>query len=327
MMKISIITPVYKAELFVSRLIDSVLAQTYKDFELILVDDGSPDKSGTICDNYAAKDARIKVIHKKNGGVSSARQAGLDAATGEYVIHADSDDWVAPNWLEELVKCASTIHAEMIVFDFYRVQNDKKRLIKQEPTSLQSRQVLRDIISGHLYACCWNKLISRKSIKYNCASFPINLNFGEDKCFLVSLLTKPISIAYVPKALYFYDVTMNNESLVRQITISSMNDGFFMVDFLEKELGSDYNREIYEIKRRLKLRAIESRLYSNLEVNKIYKNINRQLLEDVIFLRRRKIDDYVLFFTTINAMRVARLLDDFYHFLYRIKTRLFTKKT
>lgn len=100
--KISIIVPVYKAETYLHRCVDSILAQTFTDWELILVDDGSPDQSGKICDEYAKKDQRVKVIHKENGGVSSARQRGLDESVGEYTIHADPDDWVEPEMLDEL---------------------------------------------------------------------------------------------------------------------------------------------------------------------------------------------------------------------------------
>lgn len=91
---ISIICPVYNAQKFIKKCLNSIVQQTFKDWELILVDDGSPDDSGVICDEYAATDERIKVIHKKNGGVSSARQSGLEAASGEYVIHVDPDDWI-----------------------------------------------------------------------------------------------------------------------------------------------------------------------------------------------------------------------------------------
>lgn len=307
-MKISIITPVYKADVFLYRCVDSIIAQTYQDWELFLVDDGSPDNSGKICDDYAKHDSRIRVIHQENGGVSSARQAGLDAVTGDYVIHVDSDDWVATNWLEELVACVNETHAEMVIYDFFRVkQVDKERVI-QKPTSLLYQQVLKDIVSGHLYACCWNKLIKRDKILKNGASFPKGFNFSEDKCFLVSLLSNPITVAYISQPLYYYDVTINTGSLVRQITKSSMSDGFAMVDYLEKKLGNDFKSEIYETKRRLKLRAIESGLYTNAEVNDIYHNLNLHIVKDVIMLKRRQLDDYILFFTTVNAMWLAKLL-------------------
>ena len=119
MPKISVIVPVYKAEKYIRRCVDSILAQTFTDFELLLVDDGSPDNSGAICDEYAARDSRVKVFHKENGGVSSARQMGLDNSLGEYVIHADPDDWVEPDMLQELYSEAQQSGADMVICDFY----------------------------------------------------------------------------------------------------------------------------------------------------------------------------------------------------------------
>ena len=98
--KISVIIPVYNAEKTLHRCIDSILAQTFSDFEVLLIDDGSKDKSGEICDEYARKDSRIKVCHKENGGVSSARNTGLSKAMGEYVIHCDADDFIEPEMLD-----------------------------------------------------------------------------------------------------------------------------------------------------------------------------------------------------------------------------------
>ena len=100
--KISVIVPVYKAEKYLHRCVDSILAQSYTDFELLLIDDGSPDNSGAICDEYAIKDSRVRVFHKQNGGASSARNKGLDHANGEWVSFVDSDDWIEPQMVESL---------------------------------------------------------------------------------------------------------------------------------------------------------------------------------------------------------------------------------
>ena len=116
---ISVISPIYNMERLLSKCIDSILAQTFNDFELILIDDGSTDRSGVICDEYATRDSRIKVIHKKNEGVSIARQLGIDFAQGEYTIHIDPDDWVEPKMLEELYKKAKSEHADMVICDYY----------------------------------------------------------------------------------------------------------------------------------------------------------------------------------------------------------------
>lgn len=116
---ISIIVPVYKSEKFICRCMDSLLSQSFTDFEILLIDDGSPDGSGKICDSYAMKDSRVRVFHKENGGVSSARQLGIDNARGEYTIHADPDDWVEPTMLAELYGKAKTEDADMVICDYY----------------------------------------------------------------------------------------------------------------------------------------------------------------------------------------------------------------
>lgn len=144
---ISIIVPVYKAEKYLHRCVDSILAQTFTDWECILVDDGSPDGSGAICDEYAAKDARIQVIHKENGGVSSARNAGMDNATGEWITFIDSDDYVATDYLDSMMKLIlenkeitfvhsgayKTIKGEVDSYLFHKdkyISNDVKYLIE-----------------------------------------------------------------------------------------------------------------------------------------------------------------------------------------------------
>ena len=117
--KISIIMPVYNVEQYVSKAIDSILDQTFKDFEFLIVDDGSPDESGAICDKYAEKDKRIKVIHKENGGAPSARNAAIDISRGKYMYFMDSDDWAEPDMLADMYAMAETYHAQLVVAGFY----------------------------------------------------------------------------------------------------------------------------------------------------------------------------------------------------------------
>lgn len=281
-MKISVITPVYKAELFLRRCVDSIIAQTYQDWELILVDDGSSDRSGDICDEYTAKDSRISVIHKVNGGVSSARQAGLEACTGEYIVHADSDDWLSPIMFELLFRHAKETDADVILFDFYRVTNGKELLIKQQPAALENIQVLKDIIGGRLYSSCWSKLIKRSTVLKYGVSFPQGINFGEDKCFLASLMKNSVSVSYLAEALYYYDATINDGSLVRKITKESMESGFAMVSYLENLLDNDFEKSISEIKINLKIRAIKSGLFSGVQIWNLYREAYPMVLMDVV---------------------------------------------
>ena len=125
MQKISVIVPVYKVEKYIHRCVDSILGQTYADFELILVDDGSPDNCGAICDEYAAKDSRVVVIHQENGGLSAARNAGIDWAfansDSQWISFVDSDDWIHPCFLERLWQAARTYRVSISCCKFQRV--------------------------------------------------------------------------------------------------------------------------------------------------------------------------------------------------------------
>lgn len=305
---ISIIVPVYKAELYLSRCIDSILSQTFQDWECILVDDGSTDNSGSICDEYAMRDSRFRVIHKENGGVSSARQAGLDFAKGIYVIHADPDDYIDSYMFESLISYQKETDAELIIFDFYKIISNRKQTVVQRPHSLDNKQVLSDIIDGHIYASCWNKLIKRSLIIKYGVKFPKDINLGEDKCFWVDLLRNSIKISYLPKPLYYYDVTINNNSIVRTITSHSIESGIKMVSYLEGLLGANYKTELNEVKIRLKLRALQSNLLNAMELKKLYNEVNKILLKDVLCLKRSSIEDFALFFSVLRFPVLGRIL-------------------
>ena len=122
---VSIIVPVYNAENNVARCIESVLKQDYENFELILMDDGSKDSSGSICDEYAARDERIRVIHKENSGVSDTRNKAIDMARGEYLQFIDSDDWITPDATGLMIRMAKENKCEMVIADFYRVIGER----------------------------------------------------------------------------------------------------------------------------------------------------------------------------------------------------------
>ena len=123
---ISIIVPIYNVELYLRRCVYSLITQTYKKIEIILVDDGSPDRCGEICDEYAKADSRVRVIHKTNGGLSSARNAALDIATGDYIMFVDSDDWIESNCCEELVKKIMEYNADIVAFGLNYVYDSGK---------------------------------------------------------------------------------------------------------------------------------------------------------------------------------------------------------
>lgn len=241
-MKISIICPVYKAENYLHQCVDSILAQTFTDWELILVDDGSPDSSGEICDKYANQDRRIRTIHKQNEGVSVARQTGLEAAHGEYVIHVDSDDWVEPNMLEELYKKAKQDDADIVICDYFNNIGTKQTICRQCPSSLEPKQVLIELFQ-QLHGSCCNKLARRVCYKQYGIEFPRGINYCEDLFTWVQFLShKEVKVAYLNKAFYHY--FDNPKSITRSYQRSQYETRCEFVKRLEKVLPTELRTTI-----------------------------------------------------------------------------------
>lgn len=198
---ISIIIPVYNSEKYLRTCLDSILAQTFTDWEAILVDDGSNDTSAQICDEYVEKSGKFKVIHKENGGVSSARQAGTDCAKGEYIIHVDSDDWVERNMLQDLYEKASE-GFDMVITDILYEHDGQCSYWRQTDVS-NSDELLKALLDFGCYGALWNKLV--KSHLYKSFSFPHDLFFSEDVYVLIQiLLNNSLKIANLHQAHYHY---------------------------------------------------------------------------------------------------------------------------
>lgn len=211
---ISVIVPVYKVEPYLSRCIDSILTQTFKDFELILINDGSPDNCGKICDEYAQKDRRIQVIHKENGGLSSARNAGIDWAfensNSQWLTFIDSDDWIHPQYLELLLHGAISTHTDISVCEYINVgEFSDFESISDSPVQETSPEAF--FVNHHItaiIACC--KLYKKscfESIRY-----PLG-KLHEDEYTTYKVLFGKKQISYLETPLYFYFT--NPESIMK----------------------------------------------------------------------------------------------------------------
>ena len=209
---ISVIVPIYKAEDYLHKCIDGILSQTFNNFQLILVDDGRPDNSGKICDDYATNDSRIEVIHKKNGGLTSARKCGVEHAKGVYSIQIDPDDWVESTLLEDLYNKAVQEKADMVICDFWEHCDGKREYSCQEPKSLNHAEVMKEMFST-LKGTMWNKLIKTSCYKGCNIQFYEDLVLIEDLFLMFQFLLHPLKIAYVHKALYHYERNTNPNSL------------------------------------------------------------------------------------------------------------------
>ncbi|MBO0962931.1 glycosyltransferase, partial [Neobacillus sp. MM2021_6] len=235
--KISIIVPVYKVEPYIRKCVDSILAQTLTDFELILVDDGSPDKCGEICDEYASKDSRVIVVHKENGGLSSARNAGLEKAKGDYIGFVDSDDWIEPDMYEllydmciknncEIANCTSVIY-----FKNKTVKNGAHSLTIHDKT-----QAMKAMLEGKLYdEVVWTKLIKRSLLKE--IRFPVGLIY-EDTAITYKLIHKSNRICCIGAPKYHYIKRENStmDHAIKNIRI----DGVLIYDEMFKFIEKNY---------------------------------------------------------------------------------------
>lgn len=163
---VSIIVPVYEVEAYLSTCIDSLLTQTYQNIEIILVDDESPDRCPQICDNYAMKDSRIQVFHKKNGGAASARNVGLDNASGKYVCFVDSDDVVCKTYVAALVARLEATNADLAVCGYYELYKYKKEVIEciRSNRILSQKEYLLQFLDDWTCGLIWNKIFKREKI-------------------------------------------------------------------------------------------------------------------------------------------------------------------
>ena len=217
-MKLSIIVPVYNVEPYLRRCVDSILAQTFTDFEVILVDDGSPDNCGAICDEYAAKDERVKVIHKENGGISSARNAALDVTQGEYIGFVDSDDFIHPQMYETLVDVMENYAVEMVQCAYRDVSPDAKiesyKIFQEEPQIINAEEIIENFYPKYWQifpGLVWRKVYKRET--FDDIRFPVGMIF-EDIYVLIPTIEKCSAVAVINSPLYYY--ATNPESVMRR---------------------------------------------------------------------------------------------------------------
>ncbi len=201
--KISVIVPVYKAEKYLHRCVDSILAQKFTDFELILVNDGSPDNSGAICDEYAQKDSRVRVFHKKNGGVSSARNFGLDNANGEWITFVDADDYIEDGFLD-----VPDSAQEDLLIQNYKVLGDGSYKMEEFAESIIHTGQIQDFINTNIekqfLKTPWAKFFKSDIIQKNEIKFPYGVKIGEDTLFVLDYLYYTKSIHFLASANYLY---------------------------------------------------------------------------------------------------------------------------
>lgn len=270
--KVSIIVAVYNTERYLHRCVNSLLAQTYQHIEVILIDDGSTDNSPSICDDFARKDNRIKAIHKPNGGVSTARQTGIEAASGDYIIHADADDYVDAQMVEELLAEALRTGADIVTCDFFvntelKIQNYKG-----------STDLLKRIIDVDCVCVCWNSLVRRKFISNHDISFTPNwLSMSEDFLFLIRLLVAGAKATHLHKAFYHY-LTNRKQSLTHKHSLKKLESIQAVISEIAKLVDIKEYDGLYKRKKLAFMYAYQGRMFNMLP--KLYPEIHCRLKEE-----------------------------------------------
>lgn len=210
----SIITPVYNCEKFIKKCIESVIYQTYTNFELILVNDGSTDNSGQICNHYAKEDSRIRVNHKHNEGVSCARNDALNIARGEYILFLDSDDYLAHETLETCNRLIEKNKLDILQFSLSGVNENGETFIKKS-TRKETTQVLNSfeyINNGNYLVCAGGSCIKRSIIESNNIRFCKEIKLAEDQLFILTAIINAKKIQFYNRKLYFYLDNINSSS-------------------------------------------------------------------------------------------------------------------
>lgn len=285
---ISVIVPVYKVEKYLRDCVDSILSQTYTDFELILVDDGSPDICGEICDEYAAQDPRVRVIHQENQGLSGARNAGIDAARGDYLTFIDSDDMVSPEYISVLLQALEDADADLSVCRTFG-------FIDGEDPKAERKEITSQIVVSGTDACimlydgraeipvnAWGKLFRTAVIGE--LRFPLG-RLHEDQAFTPLVCYRAKKVSSVDADLYYY--RGRDDSITRDRFTVKRYDDLWAIDqcisFFEKACEEDVLKAAY--RKRKRLLATYS-IYARRDGVEIPKDYRVPLLFSLLYLRK-----------------------------------------
>ena len=238
---ISIIVPIYNVEKYLNKCIESIVNQTYENIEIILIDDGSNDNSGIICDEYAKKDNRIIVVHKENGGVSSARNKGLKIAKGEWISFVDADDWIEQIFCQTLLNKVTQEQADIALCGYNRITYNRIEKINanNQEVFLNSNEYLVKSLNQTGFGFCHMKLIKKEVLKS--ISFNERIEVGEDALFNIQLSTYIKKAVFLKQPLYNYRI--NNQSVVKRYDENYANKYLKSMKIIEEYIWQEYNEE------------------------------------------------------------------------------------
>ena len=317
---ISVIIPVYNVEKYIRQCVDSVLEQSYKDFELILVDDGSPDNSPAICDEYAQKDTRVSVIHQKNLGVSAARNNGIRHAKGEWITFVDSDDWVDTDYLEKFE--LDKDDADLIIQGLEYYDNRNGQYFKQIKVAdcilsgTDSKKLVADnnvLGSGYPVAKAYRKFIIDKGVRFN-----TSISYHEDHIFVLNILAVASKIRLSDSVAYKYRYFHTNSSLSSKrhpwlnlnVASNGMLDAISRIHDKFVDTGSSYERKIYNFSYAPKIAAVfevfKTECNDVVKHNAIRTIINKEQLSTYYspYSRKDKMVKSVLYYAPYFIMKL-----------------------
>ena len=252
---ISIIVPIYNAETYLPRCVDSILAQTFGDFELLLVNDGSRDGSLDICQCYAAKDGRVRVIDKPNGGVSSARNLGLESASAEWVMFADADDWIEPNTLELAVPYIGKCDIVRLAWVAHMPDEVKNKRVMNAETP---DQLLKQLLRRRTKLAIWGTLIHRDLFTLNDIRFDASYNYAEDWLALLRVVCRCKSVKTLPEAfVYHYDMT-NMASCINNMSIAKLACNVRLCHDIKDDLQGRFSSDLRDTRLELYRLLVEA---------------------------------------------------------------------
>ena len=244
-MKISMIVAVYNIKKYISQCIESIISQTYTDFECILVDDGSTDGSGNICNEYAQMDSRIKVLHKKNEGLPQARKSGFDMSVGDYCLFVDGDDWLEKSMLECLIKSAELNSSDIVICDYYKAYDNRKKRVHYKIPSNKKKLMYSFVKRPDYLNFFWNKLLKRNLFVDFDISFPKNISLCEDLFVVYKLIYYAREISCVPVCLYNYRQD-NRNSITKNMSEKRFQDKLYVFDDLQKFINKHLDKDEYQ---------------------------------------------------------------------------------
>lgn len=328
---VSVIVPVYNTEAHLHHSVDSILEQTYKNIELILVNDGSTDRSGQLCEDYAQRDPRVKVIHQANAGPSAARNAGLEAAIGTYIQFADSDDFLEPDMTEKLVH-AMEPDTQLVICGYKDVLRAENEIICLKNSGFKKTGIYRksellpwfgELFADYYVHFNWNKLYDAALIKDAGITFDQEIIRGEDLLFNLDYLDRCEGISILPDALYNYGHS-NSQSITSIFRPNLFENQQMLLaevrKFLQKNQAySGQNKESVEKFYMKRIEACFSNLFhpnSTLSSRSIKKHIEQiihdeQVNESIIYLRQRNVEKKLL-----GKLIRRRAIDVLYGYYY-----------